>query len=286
MTDLGRDDTAPLPSDFASLRDRIVAEHDRLPRRLAQVAAFALAEPDEIAFGTAATVAAAAGVQPSALVRFAQALGFRGFTEFQALFRERLRDRLPNYEARMAALSARADPVAPVSALLDGFSDAAFQSLRALRESDAPAQIQAVVARLATARTIYLVGFRRAYPIAAYLAYALGKLDVRYALCGSAGGIEAEPLAFAERDDVVLAISFSPYAPATLALLGDLSVRDVPVVAITDGPFSPLAQSAAAWIEVAEADFEGFRSLSATFALAMTLAVGVAQVRRSRSAPA
>jgi DNA-binding MurR/RpiR family transcriptional regulator len=51
------------------------------------------------------------------------------------------------------------------------------------------------------------------------------------------------------------------------------------VVAITDSAFSPLVTSADVWIEVAEADFGAFRSLSASFALAMALAVGTAEKR-------
>jgi DNA-binding MurR/RpiR family transcriptional regulator len=53
----------------------------------------------------------------------------------------------------------------------------------------------------------------------------------------------------------------------------------VPVVAITDSAFSPLVAGAAVWLEVAEADYGAFRSLAASFALAMTLAVGTAETR-------
>ena len=57
----------------------------------------------------------------------------------------------------------------------------------------------------------------------------------------------------------------------------------MPVVAITDSAFSPLAQFADVWFEVAEADYGGFRSLSATMALSMALSVGVAELRRRRA---
>ena len=64
----------------------------------------ALDNPDEIAFGTAASIAASAGVQPSTLIRFAQILGFDGFTSLQSVFRERLRERTVSYEDRLKAL--------------------------------------------------------------------------------------------------------------------------------------------------------------------------------------
>ena len=45
-------------------------------------------------------------MQPSTLVRFAKALGYSGFSELQAVFQQRLRDRPNNYEARLQALDA------------------------------------------------------------------------------------------------------------------------------------------------------------------------------------
>ena len=55
--------------------------------------------------------------------------------------------------------------------------------------------------------------------------------------------------------------------------------RGVRIVGITDSPFSPLTPIAETWLEVAETDHAGFRSLSATFVLATTLAVSVAERR-------
>ncbi len=62
------------PQEFRALRDIIVERRDKLPRRLTQVAAYAVESPDEIAFGTVASIATAAKVQPSTLVRFAKAM--------------------------------------------------------------------------------------------------------------------------------------------------------------------------------------------------------------------
>ena len=47
------------PKDFQALRALIAQRADTLPKRLAQVATYALENPDEIAFGTAASIAAA-----------------------------------------------------------------------------------------------------------------------------------------------------------------------------------------------------------------------------------
>lgn len=65
----------------------------RLSKQQQQIARFVLEHPDQLALGTVATVAESAAVQLSALIRFANALEFGGFTEMQQVFRSRLLDR-------------------------------------------------------------------------------------------------------------------------------------------------------------------------------------------------
>ena len=84
-----------LPRNLGALHDLIARRRDQLPRRLVQAAEFALAHPQDVAFGTIAEIARAAQVQPSALVRFAQALGYAGFSDQQAVFRAHARERWP-----------------------------------------------------------------------------------------------------------------------------------------------------------------------------------------------
>ncbi|HEV7256017.1 MAG TPA: MurR/RpiR family transcriptional regulator [Mesorhizobium sp.] len=268
-----------LPRDFEAFRALVMEKRHELPRRLAQVAAYALDHPDEVAFGTAASVAAAAGVQPSTLVRLAQHLGFDGFTSLQAVFRERLRGRNASYEERLAALR-EGDGQSGARRLIEGFAEAAARSLHRMTQRLDEAALERAVGVLAGAETIYLIARRRSFPVASYLAYALGKLEIRNHLIDSTAGLDAEILRFATRRDAALAVSFSPYASGTIENARTLAACGVPVVAVTDSSFSPLAQVATEWFEVAESDFSGFRSLSATMALAMGLAVAVAERRR------
>ena len=273
-------DLAP-PVDFATFRAELIARRERLPKRLAQVAAFAIANPDDIAFGTAASIAEKADVQPSTLVRFAQAFGYQGFSDLQAVFQDRLRDRFSNYSDRLTALREHTGVgkgrYAPVFA---GFCEAVERSVGWLRERVRAEDIDRAVALLAKAETIYLIGQRRSYPVTSYMSYAFGKLGVRSILVGSAQGTDAETLSFATPRDAAIAVSFTPYASATLAYTQQIAERGTPLVVVTDSPFSPLIPKVGVWFEVVEADYEGFRSLSATLALAMTLTVAVAEARR------
>ena len=268
------------PRDFQALKALIAARAPDLPRRLTQIATYALDNPDEIAFGTVSTIADQADVQPSTLVRFSQAMGYQGFSDLQEVFRSRLRDRILNYDERIAQLREHAINASKSNVIFHGFSDAAEKSVAGLREKLDPAVLDRAVEMLARAEVIYLIGLRRSFPISSYMAYAFGKLGVRSMLVDGVGGLAPEQFAQATVKDAVLAISFTPYASETVSLVQAATTRKVPVVTITDSAFSPLAQAADCWLEASEANFEGFRSMAATLTLAMTLTVAIAEKRR------
>ena len=278
-------ETLAPPRDFAGLKALIAERAQALPKRLTQIASFALDNPDEIAFGTVSSIAEQADVQPSTLVRFSQAMGYQGFSEMQEIFRSRLRDRILNYGERIQQLREHALAASKPNVIFQGFCDATEKSIAGLREKLNPDELDRAVDILAKAETLYLIGLRRSFPIASYMAYAFGKLGVRSILVDAVGGLAAEQFAFAAPKDAVLAISFTPYASETVALTRAASARGVPIVSITDSPFSPLAQLAGLWIEVGEANFEGFRSMAATLTLAMTLTVAIAEKKEQAPEP-
>jgi DNA-binding MurR/RpiR family transcriptional regulator len=274
--------TEGAPKDYQALRTAIAQRADQLPKRLMQVAGYALENPDEIAFGTVASIAASADVQPSALVRFSRALGYQGFTDLQDVFRSRLRDRVLNYDERLAQMRDHGIATSKSGLVLDGFLEASERSIAKFREKVDHEAVDRAVGILAAADTIYLIGLRRSFPITSYMSYAMGKLGVRNILVDAVAGMGAEQASFISAGDAALAISFAPYASETVALTASAKARGAKIITITDSVFSPIASPADALIEVSEANFEGFRSMAATLAIAMTLCVAVAG-RRSEA---
>lgn len=279
MNGMETDIKARVPRDFESLRSTIIERKADMPKRLAQVAAFALGNPDEIAFGTTASIAAASDVQPSTLVRLAHHLGYEGFSDLQSIFRERLRDRTLSYEERLVTLEQSSGDDEDAN-LLSGFISAASQSINRMAATIQTETFTKAVDILAAADTIYLIAKRRSYPLTAHMTYALSKLGIRHQIVASPNGVDAEMVQFATPRDAAIAASFSPYAAESLSQAEELANRGVPLIALTDSAFSPLAARATCWFEVAEADFAGFRSLSASMVLTMALPVAIAERRR------
>lgn len=276
----GKNSNIAPPQDFESLRAFIIRSQKDLPKRLTQVAEYALQCPDEIAFGTTSSIATAAGVQPSTMVRLARQLGYEGFTAFQNVFRERLRSRPISYDERFDSLESRNVDGSEEATLLNGILNTTRKSIVNFEASINLETLKKATKVLTAADTIYLLAKRRAYPLSAHMAYIFGRLKIRHYVVGSAIGNDDDILETASPRDAGIAISFSPYGQDTISQTRIMANNKVPIVAITDSPFSPLATYGSIWFEIVEADYAGFRSLSSSFILTSTLAIAVAQQRR------
>jgi DNA-binding MurR/RpiR family transcriptional regulator len=259
------------PTTIAEFRVRLALVSDRLPRRLQVCAAHVAANMDRIAVSTVAELAENAGVAPSAFMRFCQMLGFSGFSEMQRLFRDNYAPSWPDYATRLKNL--KSSGAGTPTALAAEFIEAGHLSLEQLAKSLDEAALASAVELLAKADTIHIVGARRAFPVAAYLAYVFEKMEVPCILYGGAGA--PEPQGALAPGDALLAISFAPYAPETLALTEIARAAGLPIAAITDHEGSPLGRLATKVLCVPEVDFGAFRSLTATWALSLALAVAV-----------
>ncbi|GAA5542722.1 MurR/RpiR family transcriptional regulator [Brucella sp. NBRC 113783] len=269
--------SSPAPTTVKEFEARLLEVSDRLPKRLKQCADFVAANQDRIAVSTVAEMADGAGVQSSAFMRFCQLLGFSGFSEMQKLFRESYAGGWPDYSTRLEHLRETAANSAP--ALLAEFAEAGRTSLEGLLKTIEPEALERAVEILARAETIHLVGIRRAFPVASYLAYALEKMQVPAMLHSAVGKLEN--MHAIRKGDVLLTITFSPYSAETVEMAESAAARGVNVVGITDTIVSPLSKLAQQTLLVSEVDFGAFRSLSATLCLAIALAVAVGTARQS-----
>ena len=115
------------PATIDEFQARLVQVSESLPKRLLQCADYIAQNTDRIAVSTVAELAGAAGVQPSAFMRFCQLMGFHGFSDMQRMFRENYVARWPDYATRLENL--RAGGANSPTALLAEFVEAGRASL-------------------------------------------------------------------------------------------------------------------------------------------------------------
>lgn len=265
------------PVTVEAFQERLLELTDTLPKRLRQCADYIGANIDRIAVSTVAELAEMANVQPSAVMRFSQIMGFSGYSHMQKLFREHYTGGWPDYSTRLNNLRNNGEDGGAL--LLAEFVDAGRASLESVLNTVDPGEFETAIEVLASATTIHIVGLRRSFAVASYLAYAFEKMNVPAMLHASVGQLHNESAI--RPGDVVLAITFSPYSAETMELVSSSLARRVPVVAITDTAVNPMRKLGATILTVSEVDFGAFRSLSATLCVAIALAVGVGTHRQN-----
>lgn len=268
---------ADAPSTREEFNDKLVEISGGLPKRLRQCAEFLERNAEIIAVSTVAELSEAAGVQPSAFMRFCSLMGFSGYSEMQRLFRDAHVQRWPDYSTRLENL--RENGEESPSALLAEFVDAGRASLENLAGTIDAETLENAVEALATARMIHIVGLSRAFPVATYLAYALENMNVPAILHGNLGNLDHRHAILP--DDVLVVITFFPYSQQTLDLAEYACGNGNKIVAITDAANGQMRAMDAMMLNVSEQDVGAFRALTAPLSLATTLAVAVGTRRKT-----
>jgi DNA-binding MurR/RpiR family transcriptional regulator len=265
------------PATFQEFAEAVSDAAPKLSPQQRLIAQHVLEHPDDLALGTAATVAEAAGVQPSALVRFANAMNFSGFSDLQQLFRHRLLQQAGTYRERISAMKPSRAVRQGDATLLQTAVEQGLSDLHQLEHSVTDAALQQAARLLSAARRVHVLAQRRAFPVAAYLAYALGQLELRVQLHDGVGGMLGDSVRQIDRGEVLLVTSFKNYSPEVIEAAIAAKARGVQVIAVTDHALSPLKPAAGVCLLIGSGTPSQVRSLVAPMCLAQALVVCTGQ---------
>ena len=268
------------PTSADELRSAILDRYDSLSKRLQQIARYVLDEPNAVALETLAVLAERCAVQPSAIVRFAKSFGFDGASQMQRLFRDGLLsgNAALGYGERVRQFSQNVNGKSvgdPVQVLTE-FVEGNLLALQNLPDGIGRKDLAAAVKLIEEAETVYVAGFRRSFPVAAYLAYSLHQVDKKTVFIDSIGGMTRQQIHAITRRDLLIAVSYHPYAEEAVQLIDAATANHCRVLSISDSLVSPVAKPATVVLQVREAEIRKFRSLSASMCLAQALVISYA----------
>jgi DNA-binding MurR/RpiR family transcriptional regulator len=267
------------PANAEELRAAVVARYETLSKRLQQIARYVLDEPHALAIETLSVIAERAQVQPSAIVRFAKVFGFPGASQMQRLFRDELVRGNPSigYSERVRSFNRiAAKRKSRHSDVLAEFVEGNTMALRNLAQTVSEAQLREAVSLIDKAQVVYVAGFRRAFPVAAYLAYTLQQVNKRTIFIDGVGALNLLQAKTIRPNDLMIAISYHPYAEETVQAARAAADAGAKILSIGDSVVSPIAGMATLALQVRESELRSFRSLSASLCLAQTLVIDLA----------
>jgi DNA-binding MurR/RpiR family transcriptional regulator len=272
-------DTAPQKMTVEQLLKRVSQEYEALSKQLKVIARHIEQHRDHLGLEGIQDVAAQCGVQPSAVVRFAKHFGFSGYTELQRIFRDGLSRQIApsrNYKARIRdVIESGAGSLSAVE-IAHEFLGGSIAGMQELQNSLNGPHFKKAVDLLEATEVVWICGSRRSFPVAAYLDYALQHTDKRIMLVSGLGSMHEGQTRSVRAGDVIVAISFAPYAEETVSVAQQAVQRGAKLIAITDSRMSPLARDAQTTLLVQDNSIFGFRSLTGTMGLAQSLFIALA----------
>ena len=249
----------------APMSDLVAAVGDRLTPTERRIAEAVLAEPTLLAFGTVSDLADRVGTSRPSIVRFAKKLGFAGYTDLQQHVRRGLSLQLSRPSDRIR----HDDPTTTQArAALEGAVDSVFEAV----EGDRLAVLADPIVR---AEHVWIISGEtsRAGAHALYSGMTMIRPGVHLVEDHSIG----RDLSSAGRGDAAVVFDFFRYRRTTITAARTLIGLGVEIVAITDGPLSPLAGLTDTRCELRVPAIGPFDSSVPAVAMAELLVASVAQ---------
>ena len=264
--------------DAQELIQRLNQSGKKLSKSHRRIAECIVTHYDKAAFMTASRLGEYVGVSESTVVRFASTLGYDGYPQLQKALQELIRHRLT--ASQRFEMTSDMDQAQVLGKVLK----ADMQNIRTTIDELDTAVFENVVEQLLRAKSIYVLGLRASAPLAQFMAHYLGFIFSNVQLVTSGVSDVFEQLARIGEDDVLIGISFPRYSSRTIEAMAFAKSRGAELVAITDGPLSPLHAEADLCL-TAKSDMASFvDSLVAPLSLINALIVALGQRRRQQVA--
>ncbi len=248
-----------------STRDLIAAVSSELTPTERRIAEAVLEEPTLLAFGTVSDLAGRVKTSRPSVVRFANKLGFGGYTLLQRHVRGNLARVLARPSERMRHEHER---TAAARAAIDSAIRSVFETVEGDRMQD-------LVEPVARAEKVFILSGETS--LAGAHAFHSGLSMIRPGIVLIEERSMSTALSSAGPADTAMVFDFFRYRRQIATAARFLSQAGTAVVAVTDGPLSPLVEVADAWCEIEVPAIGPFDSSVPVVAMAELLVSRVAK---------
>ena len=250
--------------------DRLTEEWDALTPEAQKAARYVLENPNDVGVSTVREIAEAANVKPNTFVRMARQVGFEGYEDFRAPFRESIRKGAVSFPDRarwLQDIRKSGDLGALYAEMVEG-------SIRNLEETfagiDAEALKSAAEAIWAS-RQVFTLGVGVNNANARNFTYLASTGMVQFYAIPRPGSTPTDDLAWADNRDVLIAMSVRPYRTEVVAAIEVAREQGMTIIGLSDSPASPINRAADHGFVVAVDTPQFFPSSVSTIALLETL---------------
>ncbi len=250
--------------------ERLTEEWDALTPEAQKAARYVLENPNDVGVSTVREIAEAANVKPNTFVRMARQVGFEGYEDFRAPFREAIRKGAVSFPDRARWLQ----DIRKSGDLGGLYADMVEGAIRNLEETFAAIDadtLKAAAEAIWSSRQVFTLGVGVNNANARNFTYLASTGMVQFHAIPREGTTPTDDLAWADKRDVLIAMSMRPYRTEVVAAIEVAREQGLTIIGLSDSPASPIIRAAHHGFVVAVDTPQFFPSSVSTIALLETL---------------
>lgn len=215
---------------------RIREKYNKLSKGQKLIASYVMNNYDKVAFMTASKLGDKVGVSESTVVRFANALDYKGYPELQKELQELIKTKLTTVQ-RLELSTSYGD---------EGFFKKVMQAdvdniMKTISEIDTES-FNEVVKNILEAKNVYVFGLRSSTVIVQYFSFYLNFMLDNVRIVPSGINDIFDQLINIDEGDVLIGITFPRYSKKTVEVMEFAKSKGAAIIGITDSQFSPIAE--------------------------------------------
>jgi DNA-binding MurR/RpiR family transcriptional regulator len=222
------------------LEERIASALDSLSPTHKRMARFILDNRYYTSFASANQVGEKNDSSAATVVRFAQALGYEGYSELQ----ESLRNELPSYLTAANKIQERLSSESPSPSAPHQVFYNDIRNIERTAGNFSEENFHAALDAIVQARRIVVIGAGLSSAASHFLAHSLKVMGFDAQSIQGEGLQAALDLSQVKEEDLIIAIDLWRYVRMTVNAVMWAKEKGIPTIAITDSIVSPLAQMA------------------------------------------
>ncbi len=195
-------------------------------------------DPDSVAINNIVALAKQYKISPASITRLAKLLGFRGFNQFQLVFKQRTKIPSDYYSQKVKLLIENNTETA--KKVFENQLSTTTENMRFCINQNNDEVIDKTINLLARSNRVFIFGHKQSSAMANILRYGLCLIRHNVQVLGQYEHGLAIALGQLKNNDLVVIFSSSPYSNLTLDIAAAVKKLDCKVLVITDSFLSPL----------------------------------------------
>lgn len=221
---------------YKEVKEKIQANFEKLPRNQKKVADYIVNNFDKISFLNVQDISLATGASVASVVRFAQNIGFKGFSELRDAIADSLQNDLTNYQTFPLFDKKK----------IDGDILASVANLDIKNINDTLAIIEREVFDksidlIVKSERIFTAGLGISYLLSEILAYQLTQVGKDATVFKHTHTLFHEQVLYMNKNDLLITFSFPPYSKETIEAAKYAHDRGIKIISVTNKATSPIS---------------------------------------------